>query len=230
MSSFSPDLHDPQVIDEINNRDDLYFQACQPLDGEKAPKAHHWIPNNHITDNIPLEEYDIWYIREQTLAISKSYQDLVSLLKLKPNYIGGYGWAISKAYEWGLIAVKNNLMSSTELWKFIIKLSIYLVFSKYEVIHGNITGLHVYLVSNEKPILMTPNRFVTRPRGSELIRAWYWYIARGHQNSDKFINLLREQKKNKFIVKLWLLGAIQDCIKYPDYYSGDIQTLVSLWR
>jgi hypothetical protein len=230
MSIFSTDLHDPRVIDLIR-KSNLSFQACQPLAGEKAPKAHHWIPNNHRTDTIPLEECNIWYIKQQTLAISNSYKDLVILLKLKPNYIKGYIWAISKVYEWGLISVKSNLMSSTELWKFIMKLSIYLVFNGYEVIHGNITGLHVYAVPlQNKPILMTPNRFVPRPRGSEIIRAWCWYIARGHQNSDKFINLLREQKKNKLIVKLWLLGAIQDCIKYPDYYLGDKKAIVQLWR
>jgi hypothetical protein len=227
MAIFSPDLHDPRVIDSINNSDDLYFQACQPLAGENAPKGHHWVPDND-KDNKPLENSTFWYLKYITLYIAKAYKNLVVNWDVKPNYIEGYGWAISKAYEWGLIAVKSNLMSSTELWKFIMKLSIYLVFNRYEVIHGNITGLHVYLVNNEKPILMTPNRFVTRPRGSELIRAWCWYIARGHQDVDQFIDLLSKQKK--LIVKLWLLGAIFDCIKYPDYYLGDKKAIVQLWR
>jgi hypothetical protein len=229
MSIFSPDLHDPRVIDLIN-RSNLSFQAYLPLIGEKAPKEHHWIPNNYRTDNIPLEKCNIWYIKQQTLAISNSYKDLVRWLKLKPSYIEGCIWAISKAYEWGLIAVKSNLMSSTELWEFIFQLSISLPFMKYEVLHGNITGRHVYIIRGDsKPILMTPNRFVTRPRGSELTRAWCWYIAIGHQDKDKFITLLKKEK-NKLIVKLWLLGAIQDCIKYHDYYRGKSHDIVSLWR
>jgi hypothetical protein len=76
---------------------------------------------------------------------------------------------------------------------------------------------------------MTPNRFVTRPRGSEIIRAWCWYIAKKHEDEDQFISLLKAEK-NKLIVKLWLLGAIQDCIKYSDYYGGDAKAIISLWR
>jgi hypothetical protein len=231
MPIFSRDLHDLRVIDLINGRygDYLFFQTCQPFTIRgNAPKQHHWIPDND-KDNRPLETSTFWCIGEQTLAISKSYQDLVRRLKLKPNYIKGYIWAISKAMLWGRIAVKRNLMSSTELWKFIVQLSISLPFMKYDVIHGNITGLHVYLVSNEKPILMTPNRFVTRPRGSELIRAWCWYIAKKHEDEDQFISLLKAEK-NKLIVKLWLLGAIQDCISYPDYYRGNLQDIATLWR
>lgn len=222
------DLHDPKVIDLINYLN-LHFQACLPLTGENAPKAHHWLPNID-KENRPLEECVWRFIQKITIDIAGSYQDLVRKLNLKPNYIKGYIWAISKAMLWGRITVKHNLMSSTELWKFIVQLSISLPFMKYEVIHGNITGLHTYIIRGDrKPILMTPNRFVTRPRGSELIRAWCWYIARGHQDSDKFINLLKDHK-NKLLVKLWLLGAIFDCISYPDYYKGNPQDITTIWR
>jgi hypothetical protein len=229
MSIFSPDLHDPRVIDLINTeyKNILCFQACPPLTGENAPKRHHWLPDTD-KENIPLQDFSFNLIEEVTADIAKSYQDLVRRLRLKPNYIEGYIWAISKAYEWGLIAVKRNLISSTELWKFIMKLSIYLVFNRYEVIHGNITGLHVYLVSNEKPILMTPNRFVTRPRGSELIRAWCWYVIRTHPDAHKFVKLLKNHK-DKLIVKLWLLGAMFDCINDTEYYSGNIGKISEIW-
>jgi hypothetical protein len=243
MPIFSRDLHDLRVIDLINGRygDYLFFQTCLPLTGENAPKAHHWIPNID-KENRPLEECGWMFIQEITTGIAGSYQGLVRRLTLKPNYIKGYIWAISKAMLWGRIAVKRNLMSSTELWKFIVQLSISLPFMKYDVIHGNITGLHTYIISGDrKPILMTPNRFVTRPRGSELIRAWCWYIAKKHEDEDQFISLLKAEKnklivkllkteKNKLIVKLWLLGAIQDCISYPDYYRGNLQDIATLWR
>lgn len=231
MPIFSRDLHDLQVIDLINDRyvDYLFFQACLPLTGKKAPKEHHWTPNLD-KENIPLEECVWRFIQEITIDIAGSYQDLVRKLKLKPNYIKGYIWAISRAMLWGRIAVKRNLISSTELWKFIIQLSISLPFMKYDVIHGNITGLHTYIIRGDrKPILMTPNRFVTRPRGSELIRAWCWYIARGHKDEGNFISLLKT-KKNKLIVKLCLLGAIFDCISYPDYYKGNLQDITTIWR
>jgi hypothetical protein len=229
MPIFSEDLHAPQVIDLINERRDLSFKACQPLVGKNAPKEHHWLPNTD-KENIPLEECAWRFIQEITTGIAGSYQDLVRRIKLKPNYIKGYIWAISKAMLWGRIAVKRNLMSSTELWKFIVQLSISLPFMKYDVIHGNITGLHTYIIRGDrKPILMTPNRFVTRPRGSEIIRAWCWYIAKKHEDEDQFISLLKAEK-NKLIVKLWLLGAIQDCIKYSDYYGGDAKAIISLWR
>jgi len=223
-------LHDPGVIDLINRIPGLSFQACQPLVGKKAPKAHHWGPDT-TAENIPLEDCTFHFIKEVTHEIAKSYQDLVRQLKLKlkPNYIKGYLWAVLSAQRWGRLVVNNKLISSFELWEFIIKLSIYLVFSKYEVIHGNITGLHVYIVRGGKPILMTPNRFVLRPKGSEIIRAWCWYIARGHEDSDKFIALLKEHK-NKLLVKLWLLGAIFDCINDPEYYRGDNKDIASLWR
>lgn len=220
-------LHNPSVIDLINDRDDLSFQACLPLVGDNAPQEHHWV--TATAGSQPLEEHDFYYIKEVTNAIARSYQDLVRLLGLKPNYIKGYIWAISRAQKWGRLVVKNKLISSFELWEFIIKLSIYLVLSKYEVIHGNITGLHVYVLREGKPLLMTPNRFVTRPRGSELIRAWCWYVIRSHPDSNKFIELLKDHK-NKLIVKLWLLGAIFDCINDPEYYRGDTQDIATLWR
>jgi hypothetical protein len=221
-------LHDPRVIDFINGINDLSFQACLALTGEKAPKTHHWLPAT-TAENKPLEDCTFHFIKEVTDKIARSYQDLVRSLRLKPSYIKGYLWAILSAQKWGRLVVNNKLISPFEICEFIIKLSIYLVFSKYEISHGNITGLHVYVPREGKPILMTPNRFVTRPRGSELIRAWCWYIARGHQDSDKFINLLKDHK-NKLLVKLWLLGAIFDCINNPEYYRGNTQDIATLWK
>jgi len=220
-------LHNPKVIDLINGLN-LYFQACLPLTGEKAPKAHHWLPDTNA-ENTPLEECTFYFIEAVTHEIAKSYQDLVRRLKLKPICIKGYLWAVLSAQRWGRLVVKNRLISSFELWEFIIQLSISLPFMKYEIIHGNITGLHVYVLREGKPILMTPNRFVPRPQGSEIIRAWGWYVARGHKDEGNFISLLKT-KKNKLIVKLWLLGAIQDCISYPDYYRGNLKNIASLWR
>lgn len=220
-------LHDPRVIGLINDLN-LHFQACPPLVGRNAPKKHHWGPNT-TAENIPLEDCTFYFIEEVTHEIAKSYQDLVRRLKLKPNCIKGYLWAVLSAQKWGSLVIKNRIISPFEICEFIIKLSIYLVFSKYKIIHGNITGLHVYIVKCRKPILMTPTRFVPRPQGSELIRAWCWYIARGHEDSDKFIKLLKEHK-NKLLVKLWLLGAIFDFINDPEYYRGDTKDIASLWR
>lgn len=228
LSIMAINLHDPIVINLINERRDLSFQACQPLVGENTPKEHHWIPNTD-KENIPLEKCGWMFIQERTTGIAGSYQDLVRGLKFKPHYIKGYIWAISRAQKWGRLVVKNKLISSFELWEFMFKLSISLVFSKYEIIHGNITGLHTYIVRGcNKPILMTPSRFVTRPRGSELIRSWCWYIAKGHEDEDNFISLLKTEK-NKLIVKLWLLGAMFDCINYTEYYCGNIGKISEIW-
>ena len=94
--------------------------------------------------------------------------------------------------------------------------------------HGNITGLHTYLVRGGKPILMTPKRFVTRPRGSEIIRAWCWYVIRTHPDAHKFVKLLKNHK-DKLIVKLWLLGAMFDCINDTEYYCGNIGKISDIW-
>jgi hypothetical protein len=230
MSYFvTMDLHDQEVIDLINERLELEmdFQACPPLTGENAPKRHHWLPDTD-KKNIPLQDFSFNLIEEVTADIAKSYQDLVRRLRLKPNYIKGYLWAVLNAQRWGRLVAKNKLISSFELWEFIFKLSLYLIFSKYEIIHGNITGLHTYLVRGGKPILMTANRFVTRPRGSELIRAWCWYIARQHEYENNFISLLKTEN-NKLIVKLWLLGAMFDCINDTEYYSGNIGEISEIW-
>lgn len=228
MSIFSSNRHDLRVIDLINGRGDLSFQACQPLVGKNAPKEHHWIPNTD-KENIPLEKCGWRFIQERTTDIAGSYQDLVRGLKFKPHYIKGYIWAMGGAQKWGRLVVKNKLISSFELWEFMFKLSISLPFMKYDVIHGNITGLHTYIIKGDRrPILMTPNRFVTRPRGSELIRTWCWYIVRGHEDEDNFISLLKTEK-NKLIVKLWLLGAMFDCINDTEYYCGNIGKISDIW-
>lgn len=219
----------PELIDEIN-KSTLCFQACMPQ--EPGPGFHYWIPD--IDQPRALEYEPVERIEGITIAIAHDYQELV---KKRPNFIKGRQWILSRALKWGLIAVQNNCITYSQLTLFLLNLTTTRI--EYEVIHGNLIGDHIYFDSSKeysRPILMTPNRFVTRPYGSDIIRAWCWYIAKGHRASDHFSELLRKDHhpKHLLVIRLYLLGAIFDIIEDRKYggkhYKGDLEYISKLWK